>query len=89
VVDWTADVRGGWALELEGEAGRTYDVRLIGVEPVVAGADGASAEILPGETEGGGSHRVRVRFPEGHGRRLATVHLDAKLNTSLPGGSRP
>ena len=75
VVDFTAGPGGGWILELEGEAGRSYDVRLFGAAPGLAGADGAEAEILPGAGEGESPHLARVRFPDGGGRRVATLRL--------------
>jgi hypothetical protein len=75
VVDFTAGAGGGWVLVLEGEAGLSYDVRLFGDTPTLARTDGATAELVPGAGEGKAPHLARVRFPEGVGRRLATLHL--------------
>jgi len=78
VVDFT-EADGGWLLELEGEAGRAYDVRLFGATPVVAGVTGASAEVrTPGATLAAtraDAHLLHVLFPDGSGRRLAAVRL--------------
>ncbi|MDP2955405.1 MAG: GH116 family glycosyl hydrolase [Longimicrobiales bacterium] len=74
VVDFTA-ADGGWLLELEGEAGRDYDVRLFGATPAVATVTGASAELRGGAGVGDDPHVLRVRFPAGAGRRLAAVGL--------------
>lgn len=75
VVDFTADDVGGWVLELEGEAGLSYDVRLFGDAPRVVRADGAAAEVIVGAGAGKSPHLARVRFPDGSGRRVAAVHL--------------
>ena len=75
VVDFTAGADGGWILELEGEAGRSYDVRLFGHAPRVIQAEGATAEVIAGAGAGKDPHLARVRFPGGSGRRVATVHL--------------
>lgn len=75
VVDFTAGPDGGWTLELEGEAGLVYDVRLFGTLPSLARAEGATAEIVPATGEGMSPHLARVRFPDGPGRRVAKLHL--------------
>jgi hypothetical protein len=75
VVDFTAGTDGGWTLELEGEAGLAYDVRLFGEAPSLEAAEGATAEILVGVGEGDSPHLARVRFPDGHGRHVATLRL--------------
>jgi glycogen debranching enzyme len=82
VVDFTAADGGGWLLELEGEAGRSYDVRIFGVRPVIADVTGAVAEVggpgsdVSAETSSRpDAHVLHVRFPEGSGRRLASVRL--------------
>lgn len=68
----------GWLLELEGEAGRAYDVRLFGEVPEGMDVIGAEGRFLPAaDAEGLDAHRLNVRFPDGAGRRLATVRLRA------------
>lgn len=77
VVDFTESEE-GWLLELEGEAGRTYDVRLFGEVPEGMDVIGAEGRFLPAaDAEGLDAHRLNVRFPDGAGRRLATVRLRA------------
>jgi glycogen debranching enzyme len=83
VVDFRADGP-GWLLELEGEAGRAYEVRLFGAMPEISEVRGAVAEVLragtmwpPGsaETLRPDAYLLDVRFPDGSGRRLAAVRL--------------
>ncbi len=88
VVDFTAAADGGWLLELEGEAGRSYDVRLFGAA-VLAGVSGASVELarpatrvlgvdvsdVAAETRRADALVLHVAFPEGVGRQLAAVRL--------------
>jgi hypothetical protein len=74
IVDFGAD-DDGWLLELEGTAGRAYDIRLFGVPPLVTEALGASADIRPAEGVGDDPHVLRVTFLAGSGRGLARVRL--------------
>jgi hypothetical protein len=78
VVDFTGEPGGGegWLLELEGQAGHGYDVRLHGGTPRVARSDGAEVTLVVGEGGPTHPHFLRVRFPEGEGRTLATIHLE-------------
>jgi hypothetical protein len=80
VVDFIAD-GDDWLLELEGQAGSTYELRLYGPTPSVAEARGAAAELHAGVGVGSEPHRLRVTFAEDGGRRLAHVRLRA---TSRP-----
>ncbi len=92
VVDFTAE-NGGWLLELEGQAGRTYTLDLYGERPTVADASGVTAELEgaggPSEASAAravsgspassvnGRHPLRLRFPDGEGRLEARVRLRA------------
>lgn len=78
VVDFTGEPGGGdgWLLELEGQAGYAYDVRLHGGTPRVTRSDGAEVTLVVGEGGPTHPHFLRVRFPEGEGRTLATLHLE-------------
>ncbi|MBM3148396.1 MAG: hypothetical protein FJ000_10965 [Actinobacteria bacterium] len=87
VVDFTAADGGGWLLELEGEAGRDYDLRLFGVQARISEASGGvTAEIrraearssdvdVSAEAPRADAFLLHVRFPDGTGRRLASVRL--------------
>ncbi len=74
VVDFTAE-GDGWLLELEGEAGLDYDVRLYGGTPRVSAADGAEVTLVAGAGAPSSPHLLRVHFPAGEGRSLAAIHL--------------
>jgi hypothetical protein len=60
---------GGWDLVVEGERGRTYDLRLLG--PAPRSATGATLE-----PRADFSTTLRVTFPEGTGRTTARVRIE-------------
>jgi len=74
VVDFTAEGV-GWLLELEGQAGLAYDVRLFGEAPSLGDVDGAEATVTPASGGPLDPHLLHVRFPGGQGRMLAAIHL--------------
>ena len=60
---------GGWTLDLEGTAGRTYEVALHGTLVRTEAPDVGVVERANGVT------RLRVRFPAGSGRRTVSLAL--------------
>lgn len=62
------NAQGGWMITLEGEAGQTYQVDLLGEQPLVVG-DQATV------FSNGAAHTLEVSFPAGDGRATRTVHL--------------
>jgi glycogen debranching enzyme len=76
VVDFVAD-GDGWKLDLEGEAGLAYTVRLYGEEARIEEVDGAEASLAgaDGDATGRGAQLLQVRFPDGQGRALASIRL--------------
>lgn len=73
IVDWVRD-GDGWRLDVEGEAGRSYEMELYGEDFLVVGAEGAGGELraaaAPGEP-----HHLRIDFGGGQGRRPASFRL--------------
>jgi len=74
VVDFAAQ-EGGWILELEGVSGRSYEIRLFGVTPIVTEAAGATAVVRPGDGVADDPHTLHVSFQAGSGRALARIRL--------------
>jgi hypothetical protein len=71
ILDVTA-TGGGWEVLLEGERGRTYDLRLFGARPLTAVGAGADAAVEPSALF---YEFLRVSFPGGAGRATARVRL--------------
>jgi Glycosyl-hydrolase family 116, catalytic region len=78
VVDFTGGGGHGWLLELEGAAGRAYDLRLYGQVPSLDAIDGAEVTLTPAAGTPRDPHVLHVRFPTGEGRENASIRLEPK-----------
>ncbi|MCG6988577.1 MAG: hypothetical protein LJF06_10395, partial [Gemmatimonadetes bacterium] len=67
----------GWLLELGGEAGRSYDLRLYGAVPRVGAVTGAVATLTTATGTPKDPHVLHVTFPQGVGRKDASIRLTA------------
>jgi len=76
VVDFTGGAD-GWLLELGGEAGRSYDLHLYGAVPRVGAVTGAVATLTPATGTPKDPHVLHVTFPQGVGRKDASIRLTA------------